>query len=64
MKHFFLERYAKAYRAEWDCFLEVLEGKPTQVPGGADGLAALLLAEAAVESLATGREIELGSSTN
>jgi myo-inositol 2-dehydrogenase/D-chiro-inositol 1-dehydrogenase len=64
VKHFFLERYAKAYRAEWDCFLEVLEGKPTQVPGGADGLAALLLAEAAVESLATGREIELGSSTN
>lgn len=64
VQHFFLERYADAYRAEWDCFLEVLEGKPTQVPGGADGLAALLLAEAAVESLATGQEIELGSSTN
>jgi len=33
-----------------------------QAPNGMDGLAALVLAEAAVESLAKGREVELDSS--
>ena len=60
--YFFLERYALAYRAELDCFLEMLDGVTTQAPNGMDGLAALVLAEAAVESLATGREVELDSS--
>ena len=57
--YFFLERYALAYRAELDSFLEGLESGKMQTPNGMDGLAALVLAEAAVESLATGREVEL-----
>ena len=60
--YFFLERYALAYRAELDCFLEMLDGVTMQAPNGMDGLAALVLAEAAVESLAAGREVELDSS--
>jgi len=57
--YFFLERYALAYRAELDCFLEGLESGKMQAPNGVDGLAALVLAEAAVESLAAGREVKL-----
>ena len=58
-QYFFLERYALAYRAELDCFVEMLDRHKTLVPDGRDGLAALMLAEAAVESLATGREVGL-----
>ena len=57
--YFFLERYALAYRVELDCFLEGLESGKMQAPNGVDGLAALELAEAAVESLAAGREVKL-----
>ena len=57
--YFFLERYALAYRAELDYFLEGLESGKMQAPNGVDGLAALELAEAAVESLAAGREVKL-----
>ena len=58
-QYFFLERYALAYRAELDCFVEMLDRQKTQAPNGGDGLAALVLAEAAAESLATGREVGL-----
>ncbi len=51
---FFLERYAAAYRAELDAFVTALAAGRSPAPGGADGLAALLLADAAVESLARG----------
>ena len=57
--YFFLERYALAYRAELDYFLEGMESGKMQAPNGVDGLAALVLAEAAVESLAAGREVKL-----
>ena len=57
--YFFLERYALAYRVELDCFLEGLESGKMQAPNGVDGLAALVLAEAAVESLVAGREVKL-----
>ena len=60
--YFFLERYALAYRAELDYFLEGLESGKIQAPNGVDGLAALVLAEAAVESLAAGREVKLDQS--
>ena len=58
-QYFFLERYALAYRAELDCFVEMLDRQKTKAPNGGDGLAALVLAEAAAESLATGREVGL-----
>jgi len=60
--YFFLERYALAYRAELDYFLEGLESGKMQAPNCVDGLAALVLAEAAVESLAKGREVKLDQS--
>jgi myo-inositol 2-dehydrogenase/D-chiro-inositol 1-dehydrogenase len=45
--HFFLERYAAAYQAEWDGFVQlVLDGERT-MPNQYDGLESLRLAEAA-----------------
>jgi myo-inositol 2-dehydrogenase/D-chiro-inositol 1-dehydrogenase len=58
---FFLERYAVAYRAELDAFLDTIEGKTTLFPTGADGLASLLLADAAAESVRRGQPVRLGS---
>jgi len=52
---FFLERYAAAYRAELDAFVAAVEGRKAAKPDGDDGLKALLLADAATESAATGR---------
>ena len=57
--HFFLERYATAYRAEWDHFVDVLDGKAEPSPTGIDGARALAMADAAFESVATGRRIPL-----
>ncbi|HEY1386714.1 MAG TPA: inositol 2-dehydrogenase, partial [Dongiaceae bacterium] len=58
--HFFLERYAAAYRAEMDTFVAgVTEGKPL-APTGEDGLKALVLADAADESAKSGKSVRLG----
>jgi len=52
---FFLERYMRAYAAEWDAFVHaVMEGSAVPV-SLQDGVAALALAEAAVNSLVSGR---------
>jgi len=57
---FFIERYAEAYAAEIDHFVEsILSGKPP-TSSFDDGVAALKLAEAAGESLRSGRAISLG----
>jgi myo-inositol 2-dehydrogenase/D-chiro-inositol 1-dehydrogenase len=54
---FFLERYASAYRAELGAFITAIaSGKPAH-PDGEDGLRALLLADAALESSRTGRSV-------
>ena len=58
-KHFFLERYSTAYRAEWDHFVDVLDGTAEATPTGADGALALAMADAAYESLETGRRVTL-----
>jgi len=55
--HFFLERYAEAYRAELAHFLEVAAGRAKPLTSIEDGRAALRLAEAAVESLAGRRAV-------
>ena len=53
--HFFLERYARAYAAEWDAFVAaVAEGSPVPVTL-ADGVTALAVAEAATRSAVSGR---------
>ncbi|MSU24328.1 MAG: inositol 2-dehydrogenase [Opitutus sp.] len=58
--YFFLERYAEAYRAELATFVEaVVKRKPMPVTAG-DGRQAIVLAEAAVKSLRTGRPVRLG----
>ena len=57
---FFLERYAAAYRAELDAFLDAAERKAAPSPTGADGLASLVLADAATESARTGRPVKVG----
>jgi myo-inositol 2-dehydrogenase/D-chiro-inositol 1-dehydrogenase len=56
---FFLERYAPAYRAELDAFIEAVEADTAPRPDGDDGLAALVLADAATQSAQTGRPVRL-----
>jgi myo-inositol 2-dehydrogenase / D-chiro-inositol 1-dehydrogenase len=58
-QNFFLDRYAAAYRAEMGHFADLLAGKAEPAIGYADGVAALALAEAAGESLKTGRPVGL-----
>lgn len=59
LRNFFLDRYAAAYRAEMDHFADILAGRAKPAVGFADGVAALTLAEAAGESLSTGRPVAL-----
>ncbi|WP_338581473.1 inositol 2-dehydrogenase [Pseudomonas sp. MAG733B] len=57
--NFFLERYQQAYKAELDAYIDALvkgSPMPTTVQ---DGLKALKLADAAVESVKTGRAVRL-----
>ena len=53
----FQARFAHAYQAELDAFITALESGGALSPDGTDGLAALLLAEAATESALTGRTV-------
>jgi myo-inositol 2-dehydrogenase/D-chiro-inositol 1-dehydrogenase len=55
--NFFLERYMPAYRAEFAEFVAAIREDREPSVGFADGRAALVLAEAAVESVATGRVV-------
>lgn len=55
----FLERYVESYRAELEDFIDTVgDGRPTSV-SFEDGRRALLLANAAVESLRTGRIVKI-----
>lgn len=57
--HFFLERYAEAYRLELAAFLDaVAAGTPMPV-GAEDGRQALVLADAALRSLQEGRPVRI-----
>lgn len=55
--NFFLDRYAAAYAAELDHLLDRMDDGANPSPGFADGRAALVLADAALESLRTGRTV-------
>jgi myo-inositol 2-dehydrogenase/D-chiro-inositol 1-dehydrogenase len=59
--HFFLERYADAYRIELNAFLDAVANGTKMPVGAEDGRQALLLADAAVESLRTGRPVKVGA---
>lgn len=56
---FFLERYADAYRIELTHFVEALQKGTKPATSEQDGLAALRLADAAVESLKSGKPVDL-----
>ncbi|WP_237214788.1 inositol 2-dehydrogenase [Falsiroseomonas oryziterrae] len=57
--HFFLERYADAYRIELNAFLDAVANKTPMPVGAEDGRQALVLADAAVESLRTGKPVRV-----
>ncbi|GAB4180040.1 MAG: inositol 2-dehydrogenase [Thalassobaculales bacterium] len=57
--HFFLERYAAAYRAELAAFLAALREKTPMPVSGEDGRLALVLAEAAARSAREGRPVRV-----
>jgi myo-inositol 2-dehydrogenase/D-chiro-inositol 1-dehydrogenase len=56
---FFLERYATAYRAELDAFINAVTSGRAPKPDGEDGLKALLLADAATQSATSGQVVKL-----
>jgi myo-inositol 2-dehydrogenase/D-chiro-inositol 1-dehydrogenase len=58
---FFLERYAAAYRLELEDFVNALHDKRVELATGEDGLRALLLADAAQRSLASGAAVAPGT---
>lgn len=62
--HFFLERYREAYLAELDEFISAVREGRDPSPGFGDGRAALVLAEAANESVATGRAVAVDTSAH
>ncbi len=57
--HFFLERYAEAYRAELDAFVLALAQGRAPAPDFSDGIEALRLARAAGESVRTRKVVDL-----
>ena len=59
LMNFFLERYMPAYRAEVAAFVACVASNSAPTPNGDDGLRSLLLADAAAESAATGRMIDV-----
>lgn len=61
LMNFFLERYMPAYLAEVAAFVAAASSGTPAEPNGHDGLQALLLADAAVESLRSGRRVSVAS---
>lgn len=57
--NFFLERYQQAYKSELDAYIDALVHKKPMPITVQDGLKALQLADAAVESVKTGRAVSL-----
>jgi myo-inositol 2-dehydrogenase/D-chiro-inositol 1-dehydrogenase len=58
--HFFLERYADAYKAELAAFIDAVNRKAPMPVDAEDGRRALLLAEAAAVSVRAGRPVKVG----
>jgi myo-inositol 2-dehydrogenase/D-chiro-inositol 1-dehydrogenase len=54
-----MTRYTEAYANEIASFISAVEKGTTITPSGADGLAALALADAAVKSVAEKRQIRI-----
>ncbi len=60
LEGFFLERYALAYRAEMQAFVKAVQGGETVPVGGEDGLKALKLGLAALQSVKEHRPVSVG----
>lgn len=60
--YFFLERYAAAYKAELAAFVDAVINKKPMPVGAEDGRQAIVLAEAAAESLTSGKSVRLKKS--
>ncbi len=60
---FFMTRYVAAYAAEIAAFVSVVRDGTAPSPDGEDGLKALVLAEAALKSVAEGRTVRIGEIT-
>ena len=60
VQNFFLERYAGAYRAEIEAFVDVVEKGSKPSPDGTDGLKAQMMADAATQSRETGKPVSIG----
>jgi myo-inositol 2-dehydrogenase / D-chiro-inositol 1-dehydrogenase len=57
--NFFIERYAESYARELDAFVEAVTRKSPMPVDGEDGRRALLLADAAVASVASGKPVSV-----
>jgi len=57
--YFFLERYMPAYEAEWDAFVTAISDNSALPVTLDDGIAALAMAEAAVQSAQSGLPVKL-----
>ena len=61
LQNFFLERYAEAYRREMRHFLDILRDGQTPAVGYRDGVASLILAEAAALSVRRNAPVSVAS---
>lgn len=61
LHHFFIERYAESYVNEIDGFVESVESGADPWPSFEDGRRALVLANAAIDSAASGRTVRIGA---
>ena len=59
LHHFFIERYAESYVREIDAFVTAIKSGTTASPSFEDGRRALVIANAAMESAASGRSVHL-----
>jgi myo-inositol 2-dehydrogenase / D-chiro-inositol 1-dehydrogenase len=59
VQHFFLERYADAYRLELAAFIDAVSKGKEPSPSGHDGLQAQRLADAATKSLKSGKPVAI-----
>jgi myo-inositol 2-dehydrogenase/D-chiro-inositol 1-dehydrogenase len=60
VQNFFLERYAGAYKAEIEAFIDTMVKGRKPKPDGTDGLKAQLMADAATKSRETGKPVRIG----
>jgi myo-inositol 2-dehydrogenase / D-chiro-inositol 1-dehydrogenase len=61
LQNFFLERYAEAYRDEMEHFVDILRDRVTPAAGYRDGVASLILAEAAALSVKRNAPVSVAS---